>query len=111
MYLSTKLTFNPSTGLLTVVDINSTSDLNLKENVQTVENALETINTLRGVSFDWKETGRSSYGVIAQELEEVLPELVNDGEVKSVNYNGIIGVLIEAIKELKKEVEDLKRTK
>jgi hypothetical protein len=108
---STKLTFNPSTGLLTVVDINSTSDLNLKENVQTVENALETINTLRGVSFDWKETGRSSYGVIAQELQEILPNLVNDGEVKSVNYNGIIGVLIEAVKELKKEVEDLKRTK
>jgi hypothetical protein len=108
---STKLTFNPSTGLLTVVDINSTSDLNLKENVQTVENALETINTLRGVSFDWKETGRSSYGVIAQELQEILPDLVNDGEVKSVNYNGIIGVLIEAVKELKKEVEDLKRTK
>jgi trimeric autotransporter adhesin len=108
---STKLTFNPSTGLLTVVDINSTSDLNLKENVQTVENALETVNALRGVSFDWKETGRSSYGVIAQELQEILPDLVTNGDVKSVNYNGIIGVLIEAIKELKKEVEDLKNTK
>ena len=46
--------------------------------------------------------------MIAQELEAVLPELVKQGEVKSVNYNGIIGVLIEAIKELKKEVEDLK---
>ena len=49
--------------------------------------------------------------MIAQELQEILPNLVNDGEVKSVNYNGIIGVLIEAVKELKKEVEDLKRTK
>jgi hypothetical protein len=49
--------------------------------------------------------------VIAQELEEVLPELVGDGEVKSVNYSGIIGVLIEAIKELRKEIEDLKNTK
>jgi hypothetical protein len=49
--------------------------------------------------------------VIAQELQEVLPELVNDGDVKSVNYNGIIGVLIEAIKELRKEIEDLKETK
>jgi len=46
--------------------------------------------------------------VIAQELEQILPELVNSGEVKSVNYNGIIGVLIEAIKELKTEVEELK---
>lgn len=106
---TTKLTFNPSTGVLTVVDLNSTSDINLKENIHTVENALETINALRGVSFDWKETGRSSYGVIAQELEEVLPELVGDGGVKSVNYNGIIGVLIEAIKELKEEVEELKK--
>ena len=89
-------------------DFNSTSDINLKENIHTVENALETVSSLRGVSFDWKETGKSSYGVIAQELEEVLPELVNNGEVKSVNYNGLVGILIEAIKELKTEVEELK---
>ena len=108
---STKLTFNPSTGLLTVVDINSTSDINLKTNINTVENSLDTVSQLRGVSFDWKETGKGSYGVIAQELEEVLPELVGTGEVKSVNYNGLVGVLIEAIKELKKEVEYLKNNK
>jgi len=107
---STKLTFNPSTGTLTVIDLNSTSDINLKTNIKTVENALETVNSLRGVSFDWKENGRSSYGVIAQELEEVLPELVSNGEIKTVNYNGIIGVLIEAIKELKAEIEDLKNS-
>ena len=105
---TSKLTYNPSTGAMTAVDFNSTSDLNLKENIHTVGNALEITEQLRGVSFDWKETGRSSYGVIAQELEEVLPELVKQGEIKSVNYNGIIGVLIEAIKELKKEIEDLK---
>ena len=108
---TSKLTYNPSTGAMTAVDFNSTSDINLKENIHTVGNALEITEQLRGVSFDWKETGRSSYGVIAQELEEVLPELVKQGEVKSVNYNGIIGVLIEAIKELKKEVEYLKNTK
>jgi hypothetical protein len=49
--------------------------------------------------------------VIAQEIEEVLPELVGTGDTKSVNYNGIIGVLIEAIKELKSEIEDLKNSK
>ena len=108
---STKLTYNPSSGAMTAVDFNSTSDISLKENIHTVGNALEITEQLRGVSFDWKETGRSSYGVIAQELEAVLPELVGDGTVKSVNYNGIIGVLIEAIKELKKEIEDLKSTK
>lgn len=95
-------------GAITATDFNSTSDKNLKENIQTVENALETVNSLRGVSFDWKETGKSSYGVIAQELEVILPQLVNDGEIKSVNYNGLIGVLIEAVKELSAEVQELK---
>jgi hypothetical protein len=108
---TSKLTYNPSTGTLTVVDINSTSDINLKENIKTVENSLEITEQLRGVSFDWKETGKGSYGVIAQELEEILPDLVKNGEVKSVNYNGLIGVLIEAVKELSEELKELKRTK
>jgi hypothetical protein len=63
---------------------------------------------LRGVKFDWKESGTHSYGVIAQELEEVLPELVSGSDPRTVNYNGIIGVLIESIKELKAEINDLK---
>jgi hypothetical protein len=108
---TSKLTYNPSTGAVTAVDFNSTSDINLKENIHTVGNALEITEQLRGVSFDWKETGKGSYGVIAQELEKILPELVKNGEIKSVNYNGIIGVLIEAVKELSEEVKELKRTK
>jgi hypothetical protein len=100
------------TGDLDVLgDISSSSDINLKENIKTVENSLNTLTQLRGVSFDWKKTGRSSYGVIAQELEEILPELVKNGEVKSVNYNGLIGVLIEAVKELSEEVKELKKYK
>jgi hypothetical protein len=100
------------TGDLDVLgDISSSSDINLKENIKTVENSLNTLTQLRGVSFDWKKTGRSSYGVIAQELEEILPELVKTGEVKSVNYNGLIGVLIEAVKELSEEVKELKKYK
>ena len=97
-------------GTITATDFNSTSDINLKENIKTVENSLDTLTQLRGVSFDWKETGRSSYGVIAQELEEILPDLVKNGEVKSVNYNGLIGVLIEAVKELSEELKELKKT-
>ena len=99
---------NFTAGTITATDFNSTSDINLKENVNTVDNALETISALRGVSFDWKETGKGSYGVIAQELEQILPNLVKNGEVKSVNYNGLIGVLIEAVKELSAEVQELK---
>jgi hypothetical protein len=90
-------------------DFDSISDNKVKENVQTVENALEIINALRGVSFDWKKTGNKSYGVIAQEISKILPELVKDGEIKSVNYNGLVGVLIEAVKELSAEIESLKR--
>jgi len=90
-------------------DFNSTSDENLKENINTYDNALETLSYLRGVDFTWKESQKPSIGVIAQELEKVLPQLVNDGAVKSVNYNGIIGVLIEAVKELSEEVRELKK--
>lgn len=90
-------------------DVNSNSDEVLKKNIQTVQNPLDTVQRLRGVTFDWKETNNASIGVIAQELETVLPQLVKDGEHKAVNYNGLIGVLIEAIKELSSEVEELKK--
>ncbi len=96
------------TGIATATDFDALSDENYKKNVSTVNDALNKVEQLRGVSFDWKENGRSSYGVIAQELQKVLPELVHGDNPKTVNYNGIIGVLIEAIKELKKEVEELK---
>jgi hypothetical protein len=99
---TSKLTYNPSSGEVTAVDFNSTSDFNLKTNIQTVDNALDIVDNLRGVSFEWKENGKKSYGVIAQELEKVLPELVKGDDPKTVSYSGIIGVLIEAIKELAK---------
>ena len=95
------------TGILTATDVDSTSDVRLKTNIQVVDGALDKVNKLRGVSFDWKESGESSYGVIAQELESVLPELVHGDDPKRVNYNGIIGVLIESIKELSEKVRDL----
>jgi len=109
---SSILNINPSginvTGVVTATDFNSLSDANYKENVATVDRALSKVDQLRGVKFDWRESGLPSYGVIAQELQEVLPELVHGNDPKTVNYNGIVGVLIEAIKELKAEVEELK---
>jgi hypothetical protein len=65
------------------------------------------IENLRGVKFTWRESGKPSLGVIAQELEEILPELVAGDENKTVNYSGLTAVLIEAIKELKERVEVL----
>ena len=95
-------------GVVTCQDVNSLSDVTLKENITTVDSALDKVSKIRGVKFDWKESGLPSYGVFAQELEEILPELVHGNDPRTVNYNGIIGVLIEAIKELQEEVNSLK---
>jgi hypothetical protein len=95
-------------GAVTATDFDSLSDINYKENITTVNDALFKVEQIRGVRFDWKESGLPSYGVIAQELEQVLPELVHGNDPKTVNYNGIVGVLIEAIKELKEEINTLK---
>ena len=90
-------------------DFNATSDATLKQDISIIDNALEMINQLEGVSWRWKESLKPSLGVTAQNVEKVAPELVKNGDHKSVNYNGLIGVLIEAVKELKAEVDELKR--
>jgi hypothetical protein len=106
---SSKLSYVPSTGTLTTVDLNTTSDIKFKDSIQTIDSALEMINRINGVSFNWKETGKKSYGVIAQQLQEVLPELVSQEERGlSVSYLPIIAILIEAIKEQQKQINDLK---
>ena len=81
-------------------NITAYSDERLKENIETIPNALETVKKLRGVSFAKKDSGIKGIGVIAQEIEKVLPEVVVDAEYKSVSYGNIVGLLIEAIKEL-----------
>ena len=101
-------------GVATAQDFDSLSDANFKDNIETVSNALEKVDSLRGVRFNWKRSGTPAYGVIAQELEQVLPELVHGGtgaDPKTVNYNGIIGVLIESIKELSARVTELEGRK
>jgi hypothetical protein len=99
------LTFNPSTGTLTAIDFNSASDENLKYNIKEIENSIEKISKLKGVSFNWKTTNNPSMGVIAQNVEEILPELVftSNGQ-KTVNYGGLIGLLISAINELNEKI-------
>ena len=97
------------TGNVSATNFNSTSDVTLKQDVSVIDNALEMISQLEGVSWKWKESLEPSLGVTAQNVEEVAPELVSNGDHKSVNYNGLIGILIEAVKELKSEVDELKR--
>jgi len=89
-------------------NITAYSDERLKTDVETIPNALEKVNSLRGVTYT--KDGVRGLGVIAQEIEKVIPEVVMDGEeFKSVAYGNIVGVLIEAIKELTAEVEYLKK--
>jgi hypothetical protein len=94
-------------GTICATDFNSTSDKTLKTNIQIINNPLDKVLQLNGYTFNWKETNKKSIGVIAQELEEIFPQLVSGLSQKSVNYNGIIAVLIESIKELNQKVEGL----
>ena len=89
-------------------NITAYSDIRLKDNIRTIPDALNLVQQLRGVFFD--KDGSAGVGVIAQEVEKVLPEVVLDnGTYKSVAYGNIIGVLIEAIKELNNKIEDMKK--
>ena len=92
-----------SSATISAQDFNTTSDQSLKENVENIVGALDKLSQIRGVSFDWVGREESSMGVIAQEVESVFPEIVSTTEPKQVNYNGLIGVLVEAVKELKLE--------
>ena len=94
------------------------SDERLKENIVGIDGALDKVSQLNGYTFTYKADGKISAGVIAQEVEKVLPEAVSEKELplkaddgeqyKVVNYDALHGLLIEAIKELKAEVADLK---
>ena len=96
-------------GTITCTDINSTSDIKLKENIHQIKDPLDKVMQINGVGFRWKDTKEDALGVIAQDIEEVLPELVKSNDhTKTVNYNGLIGVLIEAIKEQQRQILELK---
>ena len=95
------------------------SDERLKDDVKTIDNALETVEKLRGVSYVWnkgKRQGKKDIGLIAQEVEKVIPEIVHDKKMpliddevyKTIDYEKLVGVLIESVKELSAEVKDLK---
>ena len=95
------------------------SDMNLKENITDMKYGLDTIMQLRGVEYDWKrEDMGHDLGVLAQEVEKVIPEIVKeyDGlqgreKFKAVDYNKLVPVLIESIKELKSQIDELKLIK
>jgi len=110
VWLSTTADTNnfSTSGSVTASAFLYSSDASLKKNIETVDSALDKVLALRGVTFDWKDSDVSAYGFIAQEVEEVLPELVSDEEIKSVQYGNITAVLVEAVKEQQKQIEELR---
>ena len=108
LYISNnKLYFNPSTGTLSATVYNTLSDESLKNNIINITNGLEIVNKINPVSFEWKDSGKKSFGVIANQLETIVPELVTTEQNKTVNYDGIIAFLIASIQELSEKIKKL----
>lgn len=91
------------------------SDERIKENIEQINNPIEKIKKIKGVTFDWRKTGKASGGIIAQDVQQVMPSIVkevNDLEMGTshltVDYNGIIGLLVETVKQQQKDIEILK---
>lgn len=107
---NTKLTFNPSTGELSATGHTAMSDQRLKYDVQPLKNSELVINSLEGKSFKFLGTNRKSIGLIAQEVELIIPEIVSanpDTGFKSVNYPILVAHLIEYVKVLDRRIKIL----
>jgi hypothetical protein len=112
---SSKFTFNPSTGLLTVTGLTESSSIALKENVNPLTDALNSVLQLSGVVYDRKDGSRKNeIGLIAEEVNKIIPNLVTksaDGNPDGVQYSKLTAYLVEAIKALKTEIDELKGKK
>ena len=103
-----------TTGDIIAYTTTSLSDKNQKENIKKIDSPIDKIKQINGYTFDWKHNQASSGGVIAQEVEKVLPEIVKERSImdsephKTVEYNGLIGLLIETVKEQQKQIDELK---
>ena len=109
LYYDNPMKLNTSSSGVTVQgSVSEVSDINLKHNINTIQNPLDLIEQIRGISFTWKGNGMKSMGVAAQDVEKVFPELVHDNEgSKTLQYSGLIGALIESVKALTAKVAAL----
>ena len=107
-------TFETATGNFTATgDVTTNSDERLKTNIATIDQALSKVLAMRGVTFNLKDNlDVNKIGLIAQEVEKIVPEVVIEGntdeKIKSVAYSSLVGLLVEAIKDLKQEVDEIK---
>jgi len=118
---SAQMTFNGTTlsvntfqttvgGITSAADVTAYSDARLKTDVETITDALNLVSQMRGVKYTMINTGADGIGVIAQEMQQVVPQVVHDNNgTLSVAYANLVGVLIEAIKELNEKVDRLQR--
>jgi hypothetical protein len=109
---ATGTSLNVAGAIVAAGNVTAFSDIRVKDNIETVPDALTKLSAIRGVTYtrtDRDDKERRYAGVIAQEIEQVLPEAIfGDENIKTVDYNATIALLIEAVKELKSEVETLK---
>jgi hypothetical protein len=112
-YNAVLFTFDNAGNFVAAANVTAYSDARLKTDIKTIDNALDKVTQLRGVTFT--KDGVAGLGVIAQEVQKVIPEVVITNEdpdsTLSVAYGNIVGLLIEAIKELKTEIDQLKGQK
>jgi hypothetical protein len=98
-------------GDLSAANVNSTSDLRLKKDLQQITNALDTVKELTGYTYVLISNEQKSAGLIAQDVLKVHPEVVDtSGESLKIAYGNMLGLVVEAIKELDRKVEDIKNT-
>lgn len=97
------------TGAVTAASYLQPSSSELKQDIATIEAPITALNSIRGVRFNWKASGKASLGLIAEEVQKIYPELValdqTTGKITGVDYSGLIGVLIEAVKEQQRTID------
>jgi hypothetical protein len=111
---STGLTFNPSAGTLNAVVFNATSDERLKTDIRGTQYGLDTVRSMNIVDFTYTNTGVKSVGVLAQEIQKLVPEavsVIDDEGHLGVNYGLVAAVLVKAVQELAARVEELSNAK
>ena len=94
-------------GVVTATDFDATSDIRLKTNIKPIDDQISKFIQIEGVSFNWKKDDRPALGVIADQVEKILPQLVHGDDPKTVNYNGLVGLLIEVVKDQQNQIDTL----
>ena len=104
------ITLNPSGGTITCTTLTETSTIRIKENIEEIINPLDIVKKLRGIQYNKIGNNNKEIGVIAEEVDEVLPQIVTrdtDGNPTSVSYGRLTALLIEVVKKQDEQIENL----